>query len=144
MEYSLAFAKQLIEAASALKGPDLIYEERRRAVLYLSLLSIEITLKYLLEKSGVRVQEIRGRSHSIEKLLSDLDDCEFFSTISGDPSIDPLSGTITSKSTSSRTLLKDSRQLRSDSLVLKLRITTESLGFFIILLLALYILDHEA
>lgn len=89
MEYSLAFAKQLIEAAAMLKGPDLVFEERKRAVLYLSLLSIEITLKYLLEKAGVPVKEIRSRSHNIEDLLNDLDGCEFLSTTSGEDQFVP-------------------------------------------------------
>jgi HEPN domain-containing protein len=45
-------------------------------VLYLSLLSIEISLKYLLEKAGVPVKQIRRRSHDIGTLLKDLGECE--------------------------------------------------------------------
>lgn len=76
MEYSLGFAKQLIEAARVLKGSGHLIEESKRALLYLSLLSIEISLKYLLEKAGVPIATIRRRSHNIETLLEDLGHCE--------------------------------------------------------------------
>lgn len=76
MVYSLGFAKQLIESARLLKGSGDLIEERKRALLYLSLLSLEISLKYLLEKTGVPIARIRRRSHNIEALLEDLGHCE--------------------------------------------------------------------
>ena len=76
MQYSVAFAQELIEAARVPQHRIAVYEEAKRAVLYLSLLSIEISLKYLLEKAGVPVTAIRKRSHDIESLLADLGDCE--------------------------------------------------------------------
>ena len=81
MEYSLNFAKELVSSASSLKGTGHIIEERKRVLLYLSLLSIEITLKYLLEKAGLPIKVIRKRSHNIEGLLEDLCKCEIKTTI---------------------------------------------------------------
>ncbi len=75
-EYSVAFSRQLIEAARALKPSIDEIDEAPRTVLYLSLLSIEISLKYLLEKAGVPVKRIRRRSHNVEALLNDLGECE--------------------------------------------------------------------
>ena len=97
MQYSLEFTKQLVEAADTLKGTGRSIEERKRAVLYLSLLSIEISLKYLLEKAGVFVKEIKKRRHDISALLLDLDGCEIETGIvrtglyafPGDPPIQP-------------------------------------------------------
>lgn len=83
MEYRLAFARQLIEAARAVKPSVDLFEEAKRTLLYLSLLSIEISLKYLLEKAGVPVKEIRKRSHNIEALLNDLGKCEVRVNIGG-------------------------------------------------------------
>lgn len=40
--------------------------------LYFSLLSVEITLKAILEHAGIPVSEIRARSHRLAELLSDL------------------------------------------------------------------------
>lgn len=79
VEYNIGFAKQLLEAANGLKGAGHIIEESKRAVLYLSLLSIEVSLKYLLEKAGIPIKDIKNRSHNIELLLSDLDGCEIIS-----------------------------------------------------------------
>lgn len=76
MEYSLAFAQQLIEAAKVPKRHVPELEEANRALLYLSLVSIELSLKYLLEKAGVPIKTIRNRSHSLQDLLNDLENCE--------------------------------------------------------------------
>jgi hypothetical protein len=76
VQYSLDFARQMFEAARVPKAQMASYDEAKRAVLYLSLLSIEISLKYLLEKAGVPITAIRKRSHNIQGLLSDLGSCE--------------------------------------------------------------------
>lgn len=76
MEYSFGFAWQLIEAAKGPRQHMLQIEDAKRAVLYLCLLSIEITLKHLLEKAGVPVRKILKRNHKIRDLLKDLDNCE--------------------------------------------------------------------
>ena len=84
MEYSLGFSSRLLEAGSSLKGSGKILEEADRAILYTSLVSIEIALKYLLEKAGVPVKEIRAKSHNIESLLNEIDKCEILTTIGGE------------------------------------------------------------
>ena len=58
--HSLDFARQFIEAA---KGP-----KEQLQVLF----SIEISLKYLLERTGIEVRDIRKRSHDMMTLLNDL------------------------------------------------------------------------
>jgi hypothetical protein len=55
---------------------DLVPLDAQRTVLYLSLLSTEITLKAMLERAGKPVPEIRVRSHRLAELLSDLGECE--------------------------------------------------------------------
>lgn len=92
MQYSLEFTKQLVEAADTLKGTGRNIEERKRAVLYLSLLSIEISLKYLLEKAGVFVKEIKKRRHDISALLLDLDGCEIETRIVSKKKFVPATG----------------------------------------------------
>ncbi len=81
MEYSLNFSIQLLEAGSSLKGTGKLVEEADRAILYTSLVSIDIALKYLLEKAGIPVKEIRAHSHNIESLLCELGKCEIKCTI---------------------------------------------------------------
>lgn len=75
-EYSLEFSQKLIEADELL-GPVVEEDlEGKRATLYLSLLSAEITLKAALEKAGKPVREIRKHSHNLASLLAELGDCE--------------------------------------------------------------------
>jgi hypothetical protein len=50
--------------------------DAQRTVLYLSLLSVEITLKAMLEQAGIPVSQIRAHSHHLAGLLSDLGRCE--------------------------------------------------------------------
>ena len=52
-------------------------EASMQAVLYLSLLSAEISLKALLEKAGRPIPEIRKRNHNLAELLNDLASCEY-------------------------------------------------------------------
>lgn len=75
-EYSLSFSEKLIDAASFVAKEDLDQIEAKRTVLYLSLLSCEISIKALLEKSGMPVGKIKALSHNHIKLLSALSNCE--------------------------------------------------------------------
>lgn len=75
--YSLAFADTLISAARCLEASAIQFPEGRRAVLYLSLLSIEIALKSVLEDAGLSISAIKSRSHNLGQLLADLSLCEY-------------------------------------------------------------------
>jgi len=75
-EYDLAFASKLAEVASELEGREPHAYDAGRVVVYLSRLSVEITLKALLESAGRPVQKIRERSHDLRSLLDDLSACE--------------------------------------------------------------------
>ena len=74
-EYNLSFAEHLLEAAKFVAAESLVEIDAKRTVLYLSLLASEIVLKSLLEAAGKPVSQLRKRSHSLEKLLGDLDNC---------------------------------------------------------------------
>jgi hypothetical protein len=76
MEYSIDFAERLIDAADSFIGRSQPGEEASRAVLYLSLLSCEISLKAALEKAGFTPDHLRKRSHNLNDLLGDLCRCE--------------------------------------------------------------------
>ncbi len=76
MEYSIEFSENLISAAKSIKEKQYKTEETDRAVLYLSLLSCEITLKSMLEKAGYSVKELKKRSHDLQGLLQDIGSCE--------------------------------------------------------------------
>jgi len=80
MAYSLEFSKRLLEAARALAEEASGKNEAGRAVLYLSLLSCEITLKALLEKAGFSVKHLKKRSHDLRGLLKDICHCELTGT----------------------------------------------------------------
>ncbi|MBI2412555.1 MAG: hypothetical protein HYV24_05040 [Deltaproteobacteria bacterium] len=74
-EYNLGFSQKLIEAARMVAEDDLDSEDAARTVLYLSLLSCEITLKSLLEHAGFSVKEISKCSHDFNKLLLCIGKC---------------------------------------------------------------------
>jgi hypothetical protein len=82
-EYSIEFSKRLIEVAQAIvdRGED--SEDAGRAVLYLGLLSCEITLKALLEKASIPVDNTKEESHDLRKLLAELGQCEVEEETSG-------------------------------------------------------------
>jgi hypothetical protein len=82
-EYSIEFSKSLIDAAQGIVVRGENSEDAGRAVLYLSLLSCEITLKALLEKAGMPVDEIRKVSHDLRKLLAELGHCEVEEEMAG-------------------------------------------------------------
>lgn len=75
-EYDIAFGERLAETARMVAGEGLSEIDAQRTVLYLSLLSTEITLKAMLERAGMPVSAIRARSHRLAELLSDLGQCE--------------------------------------------------------------------
>lgn len=74
--YDIRFGKKLAEIAQIVIVEGLLTIDAQRTVLYLSLLSIEITLKAILEHAGKPVADIRVLSHSLAKLLSELSKCE--------------------------------------------------------------------
>ena len=74
--YDIAFAEKLSQVANLVVVDGIEEIEAQRTVLYLSLLSTEISLKAMLEKAGRPVTEIRSRSHDLAKLLKDLDQCK--------------------------------------------------------------------
>lgn len=77
MEYSLKFSERLIEAAKCLAKQTPLKEDADRAILYLSLVSCEISIKALLEKAGYSVKHLKKRAHSFSKLKRDLGFCDF-------------------------------------------------------------------
>jgi hypothetical protein len=75
-EYSLKFAKKLADTAALLVRSGQTDGETRRTVLYLSLLSIELSLKAMLEQAGAPLVKIRKRSHDLAGLMRDLGRCK--------------------------------------------------------------------
>ena len=80
-EYSLEFSEQLAETAESLVTKGLKNYATRQTVLYLCLLSAEISLKALLEKAGKPTGQIQTRSHNLSLLLLDLSECEIYKEI---------------------------------------------------------------
>jgi hypothetical protein len=76
-EYDVSFSKKLADVAVGLVEQGLESPEARRTVIYLSRLSMEISLKALLERAGKPLSEIRKRSHNLQDLLSDVEQFEF-------------------------------------------------------------------
>lgn len=75
-QYDIAFAQKLADVAHLVLADGVEELEAQRTVLYLSLLSTELSLKAMLEKAGMPVAEIRSRSHNLAELLKDLGQCE--------------------------------------------------------------------
>ncbi|MCB2184724.1 MAG: hypothetical protein KQH63_22085 [Desulfobulbaceae bacterium] len=80
MEFDLEFSKRLIEAANSFGDNKTGENQAARAVLYLSLLSCEISLKALLEQAGFTLKELKKRSHDLNGLLEDICSCELLGT----------------------------------------------------------------
>jgi hypothetical protein len=80
LEYSLEFSQRLIDAAKSFIDKDKTDDETCRAVLYLSLLSCEISLKALLEQAGYTTKELKRRSHDFSGLIKDLCFCDLEGT----------------------------------------------------------------
>lgn len=70
-EYNLEFAKKLIEAADFI-SIDLNEIEAKRTVLYLSLLSCEISLKFVLDNAGYEISKIKSFNHRISQILDEI------------------------------------------------------------------------
>jgi len=76
MVFNLEFSKKLIEAAESLKTNNGDLDDSGRAILYLSLLSCEISLKAFLEKANVPIGNIKKISHDLARLLKDIGEYE--------------------------------------------------------------------
>ena len=74
-EYDIGLAEELAVVANSVERTPLEPFARERMRLYLALLSLELALKAMLERSGVPIRQIRGRSHGIKDLLTDLGGC---------------------------------------------------------------------
>jgi len=70
-EYNPHFAEKLIEAAEYISH-NLEEVESQRTVLYLSFLSCEISLKFILENAGYEIIKIIKFSHKIKELLDEI------------------------------------------------------------------------
>lgn len=75
-QYDIAFGKKLAEVANFVLNDGIDALDAQRTVLYLSLLSTEISLKAMLERAGKPVDDIRKRSHKLRDLMNDLSQCE--------------------------------------------------------------------
>ena len=80
MEYSLEFSERLIESAEALLTQEQEKQEASRAILYLSCLSCEVSLKAVLESVGFSVKHLKRRSHRLDLLIEDVCICRFIDT----------------------------------------------------------------
>ncbi|MDX8382315.1 MAG: hypothetical protein R8M14_09425 [Ghiorsea sp.] len=78
--FSLEFSERLKEAAEGFISKDSVAEEAGRAVLYLSLLSCEVSIKAMLERAGFEIKEIRSCSHGFKKLRRCLYNCNLQGT----------------------------------------------------------------
>ena len=84
MEYSIDFSDRLIDAANSFVKKPNAGDEAGRAVLYLSLLACEISLKFILECAGFTPKELTKRSHDLHGLLTDICKCEIADPTIGD------------------------------------------------------------
>lgn len=75
-EFNLGFSEKLIEAAELVASDGITEFDTLQTVIYLSLLSSEISLKTLLEQAGYSVKVIRKCSHDLKQLLDSLGSCE--------------------------------------------------------------------
>ncbi len=75
-EFNLGFSEKLIEAADLVAGDGITEFDSLQTVIYLSLLSSEISLKALLEQAGYSVKAIRKCSHDLKQLLDTIGSCE--------------------------------------------------------------------
>lgn len=75
-EYNIGFSKMLMNAADAVATEDFSDIDVVRTVLYLSSLASEITLKALLERAGIPVEDIKSLRHSLSRLFAVLGKCQ--------------------------------------------------------------------
>lgn len=85
LQYNIAFARKMAEAADMVLQDDAQPLEAQQTVLYLSLLSCEITLKALLEAAGQPISEIKKRNHDLAGLLKDICACDISDALPGSP-----------------------------------------------------------
>jgi hypothetical protein len=72
MEFNIEFSRKLIEAAESLQTNGGSQDDTGRAILYLSLLSCEISLKSFLEMAKLPVKDIKKLSHDLAGLLQEI------------------------------------------------------------------------
>ena len=82
-EYNLGFSKKLAETARLVADEGVDSFDAVQTVIYLSLLSCEIALKAMLERSGLPVGKIREHSHNLEALLGEVSNCQVEVDIAG-------------------------------------------------------------
>jgi HEPN domain-containing protein len=75
MEFSFEFSERLIESAEGLLEFSSDKDEAGRAILYLSCLSCEISMKALLERSEYTIRELKRFSHKLHELLDEITRC---------------------------------------------------------------------
>ncbi len=75
-EYNLGFSKKLAETARLVADDGVDSFDAVQTIVYLSLLSCEISLKALLEQSGLPVNKIKAHWHNLEALLFEVSRCE--------------------------------------------------------------------
>ncbi len=80
-EYDLDFAAKLADIADQVDEQDPWAHDARRVTIYLSRLSVEISLKALLENVGVPIKKIKSRSHNLRALLNDVGRCEVLAEV---------------------------------------------------------------
>lgn len=76
-QFDINFAMNLAEVSMALVKQGLDTPDARRVVIYLSRLSMELSLKVLLERAGNSILEIKNRGHDLQALLSDVEYFDF-------------------------------------------------------------------
>jgi hypothetical protein len=82
MEYDISFGRRLAEIALRESDEHPHAYASRRVTAYLSRLSMEITLKALLERAGVPVGRVKGYSHRLHDLLDAVSQCDVSAEIS--------------------------------------------------------------
>lgn len=75
-EYDIAFGERLAETARMVAAEGAATLDAQRTILYLGLLSAEISLKAMLERAGKPVPDIRASSHRLAELLVALGKCK--------------------------------------------------------------------
>lgn len=81
-EYDIGFSRTLLEVAERALIENSMTLEVQRTVLYVSLLSTEITLKHVLEKAGLPISKIKLLGHDLYALISEIDKCETWLDVS--------------------------------------------------------------
>lgn len=74
--YDIDFGKELADTAKSITANGINNPAAKRVVIYLGLLSAEISLKAMLEQAGVSVSKIRRSRHHLSDLLDDLGKCK--------------------------------------------------------------------